>query len=195
MSLHPRRRALRVRGWTAVWLAVAWALLWGNFAIGTLLVGLVVGLAVVAVLPMPAIDFHGRVHVGPLLYLVARFVADLTVASIQVAWQALNPRRTPRSAVLAVPLRSHSDLYLTLTAVLTSLVPGSVIVEAHRVSGTLYVHVLDVATSGGVEEARSHVLDLEARILRALGSDEELAEAGLVRSRREARRSEREVAP
>lgn len=194
MSLHPRRRALRIRSWTAVWLAVAWALLWGNFAIGTLLVGLLVGLAVVAVLPMPAIDFHGRVHVRPLLSLVARFVADLTVASGQVAWQALDPRRTPRSAVLAVPLRSHSDLYLTLTAVLTSLVPGSVIVEAHRVSGTLYVHVLDVATSGGVEAARQHVLDLEARILRALASDEELAEAGLHRSRRDARAGEREVA-
>ncbi|EYR63625.1 sodium:proton antiporter [Actinotalea ferrariae CF5-4] len=184
MSLHPRRRALRVRVWTALWLTIAWALLWGNFAVGTLVVGLLVGVVVVAVLPMPPMDFRGRVHVRPLLYLVVRFVGDLTVASVQVAVQALDPRRSPRSAVLAVPLRSHSDLYLTLTAVLTSLVPGSVIVEAHRVSGTLYVHVLDVATSGGVEEARRHVLDLEARILRALASDAELAEAGLSRDPR-----------
>lgn len=184
MSLHPRRRALRIRVWTALWLAVVWALLWGNFAVGTLLVGLLVGLIVVAVLPMPPIDFHGRVHLVPLLSLLGRFVVDLTVASFQVAGRALDPRRSPSSAVLAVPLRSHSDLYLTLTAVLTSLVPGSVIVEAHRASGTLYVHALDVPSSGGVEAARNHVLELEARLLRALASDAELAEAGLARSPR-----------
>lgn len=189
MSLHPRRRALRIRVWTALWLAVAWALLWGNFAIGTLVVGLLVGLAVVAVAPMPPIEFHGRVRPLPLLGLLARFAVDLTVASVQVAVQALDPRRSPRSAVLAVPLRSHSDLYLTLTAVLASLVPGSVIVEAHRTSGTLYVHVLDVDSAGGVESARAHVLELEERILRALASDAELAEAGL------ARRPRRGVAP
>lgn len=181
MSLHPRRRALRVRFWTALWLTLVWALLWGSFAVGTLLVGLLVGLAVVAVLPMPAIEFHGRVHALQLARLLGRFAAEITVASFQVASRALDPRRPPRSAVLAVPLRSHSDLYLTLTGVVTSLVPGSVIVEAHRSSGTLYVHVLDVETSGGVEGARRHVLETEARILRALASDAELAQAGLTR--------------
>ncbi|MBC7292149.1 MAG: Na+/H+ antiporter subunit E [Actinotalea sp.] len=144
-------------------------------------------IAVVAVLPMPRIEFHGRVHLGPLLTLVARFVVDLLVASGQVAVQALDPRRRPRSAVLAVPLRSQSDLYLTLTAVVTSLVPGSVIVEAHRAAGTLYVHVLDIGMTGGVEGAREHVLELEARILRALASDEELAAAGLQRRPRRRR--------
>nr|WP_297428235.1 Na+/H+ antiporter subunit E [uncultured Actinotalea sp.] len=181
MSLHPRRRALRIRIWTALWLTLVWALLWGNFAVGTLVVGLVVGIAVVATLPMPAIDFHGRVHPVQLASLGLRFAFELVVASYQVATRALDPRRAPRSAVLAVPLRSHSDLYLTLTAVYTSLVPGSVIVEAHRSSGTLYVHVLDVDTSGGVEGARRHVLETEARILRALASDVELEHAGLTR--------------
>jgi multicomponent Na+:H+ antiporter subunit E len=194
VSLHPRRRALRVRIWTALWLTLVWALLWGNFAVGTLVVGLVVGIAVVATLPMPPIDFHGRVHPVQLTTLVLRFAYELVVASYQVASRALDPRRAPRSAVLAVPLRNHSDLYLTLTAVYTSLVPGSVIVEAHRSSGTLYVHVLDVDTSGGVEGARRHVLDTEARILRALASDIELEHAGLTRrsqGRSSARRGRR----
>ena len=86
--------------------------------------------------------------------------------------------------MICVQLRSHSDLYLTMTAELVSLVPGSIIVEAHRLTGRLYVHVLDVETSGGVETARQHVLDQEARVLRALASDDELAAAGLHRSRR-----------
>ena len=101
-------------------------------------------MVVVRALPMPTIDFHGRVRPLGLLRLVVHFVRDLVVASLQVAWLALNGRR-PRSAVIRVRLRSHSDLYLTLTAQLCSLVPGSVVVEAHRHDGVLYVHLLDVA--------------------------------------------------
>ncbi|GGC00397.1 Na+/H+ antiporter subunit E [Cellulomonas carbonis] len=179
MSLHPRRRALRVRVATALWLAVVWAMLWGNFAVGTLLVGLVLGVVVVAALPMPQIDSHVRARPLRLLGLAGWFLAEVVRASWQVAFLALHPRRTPRSAVVAVRLRAESDLYLTLTAAVTSLIPGSVIVEAHRVTGTLYVHVLDVGLSGGVEGARHHALDTEARILRALASDDELAAAGL----------------
>jgi len=58
-------------------------------------------------------------------------------------------------------------------------VPGSIVVEAHRLTGTLYLHVLDVATAGGVEAARRSVLDQEERVLRAFASDAELEAAGL----------------
>ena len=130
---------------------------------------------------MPMIEFHGRLHLLSLLYLAYRFVVDLVVASFQVAFRALDPRALPHGAVLAVHLRSHSDLYLTLTAEFVSLVPGSIVVEAHRITGMLYVHILDVPMAGGVEKARQHVLDTEARVLRAFASDEELEEAGLTR--------------
>ena len=83
--------------------------------------------------------------------------------------------------MIGVRLRSQSDVYLTLTAALCSLVPGSIIVEAHRLTSVLYVHSLDVEQSGGVEKARQHVLATESRVLRALASDVELAAAGLTR--------------
>lgn len=179
MSLHPRRKNLRIRLATAAWLAVVWALLWGDFAIGTLLVGLLLGVGVVALLPMPQIEAHTRLRPLRLLGLAGWFLAEIVRASWQVAYLALHPRRTPRSAVVAVRLRGESDLYLTLSGAMTSLIPGSVIVEAHRVTGTMYVHVLDVGLANGVEGARHHALETEARLMRALASDEELAAAGL----------------
>ncbi len=182
MSLHPRRRELRFSVLSVVWLTAVWVLLWGDLSWANVLGGLAVALVAVRLLRMPRVDFHGRIHVLSLLYLVYRFAVDLVVASVQVSMLALDPRRGPRSAVIAVQLRSHSDIYLTLTAQLCSLVPGSVVVEAHRVSGMLYVHVLDVGLAGGVDAARRHVLDTEARVLRALGSDEELRQVGLTRS-------------
>lgn len=186
MSLHPRRRTIGFHVVTTVWLTAVWVLLWGDLSPANVLGGLAISLVVTRALPMPAIDFHGRIRPLGLLHLLYRFAIDLVVASVQVAWLALDPRRRPSSAVIAVHLRSHSDLYLTLTAQLVSLVPGSVVVEAHRTTGRLYVHVLDVATAHGVEAAREHVLLVEERVLRALASDAELAEAGM--TRQEARR-------
>lgn len=188
MSLHPRRHALRFRLATAVWLTAVWVLLWGDLTPANVLGGAAVALVTTAVLPMPAIEFHGRVHLPGLLHLARRFIQDITVASFQVAFQALRGQE-PHGAVVAVHLRSHSDLYLTLTAELCSLVPGSIVVEAHRLTGTLYVHILDVATVGGVEATRRNVLDVEARVMRALASDAELAEAGLARKGRADRRA------
>ncbi len=184
MSLHPRRAGWRFQWATVLWLTVVWVLLWGDFTWGNVVNGILLGLLVTAGLRMTPVDFRGRVHPVGLLVLLGRFAADLVRASFEVSMVALRPRHTPRGAVICVQLRSHSDLYLTLTAELVSLVPGSIIVEAHRLTGRLYVHVLDVETSGGVEKARQAVLDQEARLLRALASDEELAEAGLPRSRR-----------
>lgn len=181
MTLHPRRRALRFQVATVLWLTAVWVLLWGDLSAANVLGGAAVGILVTASMPMAAIDFRGRVHPLGVLHLVHRFVVDLVVASAQVSRMALTPGRVPHGAVLRVQLRSHSDLYLTLTAELCSLVPGTIVVEAHRITGMLYVHVLDVDMAGGVETARRHVLEIEERVLRALASDDELAGARLER--------------
>lgn len=182
--ISPRKKLVRrVRGvvLSLFWLTALWAMLWGNAAPGTLLAGLLVAAVVVTVLRMPAAAGSGRVHPVSFAFLVWRFIADLVLASIQVAGLALQRERVPHGAVIGVRLRSQSDVYLTLTAALCSLVPGSIIVEAHRLTGVLYVHVLDVEQVGGIESARQHVLATEARVLRALASDAELAAAGLTR--------------
>ena len=185
MSLHPRRTGWHVQWVTIAWLALVWVLLWGDWTWGNVVNGVLLGLLLTLGLRMTPVDFHGRVRPLGVLVLVTRFLYDLVRASFEVSIVALRPRYTPRGAVICVQLRSHSDLYLTLTAELCSLVPGSIIVEAHRLTGRLYVHVLDVETSGGIEKARQNVLDQEERVLRALASDAELVAAGLTPGRKE----------
>ncbi|MBO3086204.1 Na+/H+ antiporter subunit E [Cellulomonas fengjieae] len=179
MSLHPRRRRWRTQWATVIWLTVVWVLLWGDLSIGNLLSGVVIALVVTTGLRMAPIDFHGTFRPWGVLRLVSRFAIDVLRASFEVSLIALRPGYEPHGAVIGVQLRSHSDLYLTLTAELASLVPGSLVVEAHRLTGMLYLHVLDVRQSGGIEAARQAVLDQEERVLRAFASDEELAAAGL----------------
>ena len=166
-----------------VWLTLVWLLLWGDLSLGTLLAGALIAVIVTTALPLPAVHLRGRIHLLATARLVGRFVVDLVAASIQVGVLALSPRRVPRGAVIRVHLRSESDLYLTLTAQLTTLVPGSLVVEANRQTGVLYLHVLDVGIFGGIEKIRADTLGVEARVLRALASDEELSAAGLTRRR------------
>ncbi|MDG4829713.1 Na+/H+ antiporter subunit E [Solwaraspora sp. WMMD1047] len=172
--LPASRHRLRDQLVTVGWLVLVWNLLWGEFSIGNLIGGAAVALFILLFFPLPSVTFGGRLRPLALLRFVLRFLTDLVIASFQVAATALRPRYLPASAIIGVPLRVRSDLNLTLTAEAVSLVPGSLIVEADRANGTLYVHVLDVRGPDDVAAAHRKVLDLEARIVRAIGSDAEL---------------------
>ncbi|MEU8817157.1 Na+/H+ antiporter subunit E [Actinoplanes sp. NPDC048796] len=163
----------RDRAVAAAGLTVIWALLWGSFTPLTMLGGALVAVVVLTVFPLPPVTYAGRVHPLGVLRFAWRFVRDLVVASAQVSALAFRFGHVPRSAVIAVPLRVPSDLGLTLTAEALSLVPGSLIVEADRESGVLYVHVLGVRDAAGAERFRRDVLDLERRIVHAFGSPAE----------------------
>ena len=83
------------------------------------------------------------------------------------------PRTT--SAVITVTLRTESDLLVTFVGHTLTLVPGSYVVEVDRRSSTLYLHVLNVNDQAGVEKARAAVLLIEERLIRMMGTTEELA--------------------
>ena len=157
-----------------VWLVVLWMLLWGSFSWLNLVTGAIIALLVTRVFYLPPIQLSGRFNPWWALVFAMRFLYDLFTAAIQVAWLAIDPRRVPHSSVVAVPLRSRSDLIMTLVSIAISLVPGSLVVEADRLRAVLYVHVLNTRTAGDVDAARSSVLAVERRIVRALGSKEEL---------------------
>jgi multicomponent Na+:H+ antiporter subunit E len=84
--------------------------------------------------------------------------------------------------VVRVDLRTHSDLYLTLTSELVTLVPGSLVMEARRQESVLYLHVMDVRTEADVASARRMVLQAEERVVRSFGSDDEVAMLTRLRS-------------
>ncbi|MEU1756683.1 Na+/H+ antiporter subunit E [Micromonospora matsumotoense] len=173
LPLTPAARR-RNRAVAMIVLVTVWVLLWGTLSWANVLGGLVVGLVVLTVFPLPPVTFAGRLHPLPLLRFTLRFLRDLVVASVQIAALALRFGHAPLGAIIAVPLRVRSDLNLTLTAEALSLVPGSLIVEADRDTGTLYVHVLGVRTRDEVEQFRRGVLELEARLIEAIGSAQEL---------------------
>jgi multicomponent Na+:H+ antiporter subunit E len=173
----PRRRRLgrwRDQALALGWLVVVWSLLWGEVNWANLAGGLVVGGAVLLFFPLPAVTFAGRLRPRALLVFAFRFGTELVGASLHVARIAVQPGYRPRGAIIGVRLRVPTDLNLALTAEAVSLVPGTLILEVDRDSGTLYLHVLDTHGPADLTLARERTLAVERRIVRAVGSAAEL---------------------
>jgi len=185
-----QRRGKRASFWRQLplllLLIVVWVLLWDTISWLSIIGGIVLAVLVVRVFHLPAVELGGRVNVPRLVWFLVRQAAQMFGASLQVAWQAFDWRSTPRNAIIAVPLHTTSDLILTWTGQAVSLIPGSIIVEADREEGRLYLHTLNTATPEALERVRRGVLDTEEAIVLALGSPEEVR---IVRAERAARRA------
>ncbi len=155
---------------TAVWLVVVWLLLWGRVTPGLVVSGVVVATLAMSLFPMPALEIRGRPHPLRVVLFFARFLADIVVASVHVAWMAVRRGAPPQAAVIGIDLHTRSDLLMTLVGEVLSLVPGSLVVEVDRASTILYLHVIGVETAEDVERERRRALAVEARMIRAFGS-------------------------
>ena len=169
-SISPRRlRSVQIS--VVLWLAVVWVAMWGDISIANVLGGLLVGAAVSFVFPLPPLRMQLQVRPLRLLWLVVHLLGSVVVASVEVSVLTLRFRRVPRNAVIEVDLRTASDFVLTVVAEMSSLVPGSIVVEARRSTHTLFLHVLDADNEEGAERMRRQVLALERRVVLALGAE------------------------
>lgn len=161
---------VRRRGWVALWLTVVWVLLWGDFSPGTVVAGLVVAVVVLLALPLPPVRLGVRLRPWALLVLLGHLAVDLVVSAVQVSLAVLRPGLRVRNAVVEVPLRTDSDLVLTVTSQLLSLVPGSLVLEVDQATHRVWLHVFDVHGAGEDPDTWRHrTWKLEARASAALG--------------------------
>ena len=174
-SGHRQRSTLRQEIPLLIGMTLVWGALWQDFAVGNLVFGLLISLLLVRVFRLPPIILSGRFNIWRAVVFILVFLRDITRASFEVMFLAIfrGPRTT--SAVITVTLRTESDLLATFVGHVLTLVPGSYVVEVDRRSSTLYLHVLNVNDQAGVEKARAAVLLIEERLIRMMGTKEELA--------------------
>lgn len=167
-TTRPRRKGA-VNGLLVAWMTLVWVALWQDASPFVLLCGVLLAVGVQLAFPLPRVRIDGRVDALAFAGFVGFFVVQVCLSSLQVARHVLRVGSIPRNAVIAVDLRSDSDFILTAVGIVTSLIPGSVVVEARRSSHTLFIHALGVCDAAGVERERARVLDTEARLVRAFG--------------------------
>ena len=156
-------------------LVLLWMLLWGEFTWLSLATGVVLGLLVSIAFYLPAVALSGRLNILYALAFAGRLLFDIVVASLQIAWSAVNPRYRPSNAIIAVPLLTRSDLVMTFTAEAVSLVPGSIVLDVDRETATLYLHAFNVHSLDEVPKLKRDVLATERRLILAAGSADDLA--------------------
>ncbi|WP_026553474.1 Na+/H+ antiporter subunit E [Arthrobacter sp. H20] len=158
-----------------IWLVIVWGALWQDFSPGNLIFGGLIAYAVANLLYLPPVELSGRFNVLYAVPFVGRFIYKLVVASFEVFWLSLT--RGPRlvNAVVAVQLRSQSDLLVTTTGHALSLIPGSLVIEVDRSTSTLYLHCLNIETPGDAAKIRSDVRATEAWLIRIMGTRDDLA--------------------
>lgn len=170
-----KRISLRQELPLLVWLVVVWGALWQNFSPGNLLFGALIAVLVARVFYLPPVELGGRFNAVRAFSFAFVFLAKVVEASLQVLLLAVV--RGPRviSAVVAVPLRSRSDLLVTATGHVISLIPGSLVVEVDRSTSTLYIHGINVRNAEDGARLRKEVRDTEAALIRIMGTKEELS--------------------
>lgn len=158
-----------------IWLVFLWGALWQDFSLGNLVFGAVIAFIVANIFYLPPVELSGRFNLYYALLFAGRFLYNLVHASFHVFWLAVFRGPGIHNGVIGVKLRSRSDLLVTATGHVLSLIPGSLIVDVDRSTSTLYLHALDVSTAEQAEKVRADVLNAEAWLIRTMGTKEELA--------------------
>lgn len=173
----PATRFRRLQLLPILTLTVIWVLLWGTYTPVSIAGGVLLAVAVSVLFPLPPLALGLRLRPVPFLVLCARFAYDLVRASIIVSTQSVLPWVHPRGHLVTVDLLSDDDLFAVITAEMTALVPGSVVIdlEPHRRRMTL--HVFDASEDELVRVA-DRVRATERRVLRALARDADTILAG-----------------
>ncbi|MGY2744803.1 Na+/H+ antiporter subunit E [Pseudarthrobacter sp. O4] len=170
-----KRISLRQELPLLVWLVIVWGALWQDFSPGNLLFGALVAVVVARLFYLPPVELGGRFNGLLAIPFALTFLVKVVAASFQVLYLAVAKGPKVISAVVAVPLRSHSDLLVTATGHVISLIPGSLVVEVDRSTSTLYIHGVNVRNAEDAAKLRKEVRDTEAGLIRIMGTKDELS--------------------
>jgi multicomponent Na+:H+ antiporter subunit E len=147
-------------------LAFMWAAVMGRFNLSNVVVGALLGYAVLFVAQplMGPSNYFRRIHhaIGFAFF----YIWQLVLANLRLASDVMTPGARARPGVLAIPLEAKSDAEITLLANLISLTPGSVSLDVSSDRRFLYLHAMYI---DDVDQYREDIkTSFERRVLEVL---------------------------
>jgi multicomponent Na+:H+ antiporter subunit E len=164
-----------------LWLVALWIALWQDLSVANILSGLLVGVLVLVSAGVSAgwdVDARRRARVRPFatIFFILYVAYKLVMANLYLAWEIVTPRNKIVVGVVAVPMRTESNLVANAVANVITLTPGSITIESLGTPPVLYVNVLHLHD---LDAVRRDLLRIEELAVRAFGSRaarEQLAE-------------------
>lgn len=165
--------AVRLSG-AGLWLVALWLLLWNDLSVGNVVAGCLVAAVVLIASRVPKVgcagdDVGDRARIAPLslLYFLGYVLVKLVQSNLVLAWEIVTPRNRINTGIIAVPMRTDSELALLVVANVITLTPGTVTIEAVGSPPVLYVNVLHLHD---IDEVRRDLMRIEELSVRAFGS-------------------------
>ena len=149
-----------------VLLAFIWATMTGQFTLGNVVVGFMLGYGILMLSQRILGPSRYFLRVRQLLGFAVYYLGELVAANLRVARDVLAPSYSMRPAIVAIPLDARTDVEITLLSNLIALTPGSLGLDVSDDRSVLYVHGMFVddpeAFRRGIKD------DLERRLLELL---------------------------
>lgn len=146
-----------------VLLALAWTTLSGNFSGLNFLFGFFLGYGALALLQRELPILKGYSQRLPRFCLfMGFFVKELLLANLKVAFDVLTPPWHMQPGVIALPLKSKTDLEITMVANFISLTPGTLSLDVSDDRRVLYIHAM---FANDEAELIAELQEIERRIL------------------------------
>lgn len=155
-------------------LVLTWMALWRSFSLLAIMSGVIVSIITMRFFSLPPVELGGRFNIWWASRYFTYFIWHVMIASFTVAWLAIRPGQKPRTSLLEIQLKTHSDFIMTMVSLTISLIPGSLVVETDRLASKIYLHVLDTPDERAIERARAQVERIEMMLVRTIGTVDEL---------------------
>lgn len=124
-----------------------------DLATGMLLGGLLVGLLGRRMLLAP--EGHAAPAIPRILWFVVFVVVvvgDILRGAWDVALRVMHLRPIDRAGVVRVPIGERSERGIAVSALASTLSPGSVLIDVDRDTGELLLHVIDASDPDGIRD-------------------------------------------
>lgn len=123
-------------------IAFAWLGLTAEVSGSNLLAGYVLGYLALWLSPRPVGSGRYFRKVWQAIEFVVFFLAEVTIATVRIAYEIVTPTHYMEPAIVAIPLDTRSRLETAILASLITLTPGSFSIEISPDEKTLYVHTM-----------------------------------------------------
>ncbi|UGV41004.1 Na+/H+ antiporter subunit E [Methanococcoides orientis] len=155
----------------SVALGLVWCFVHGTISATNFLVGLILG--PIVIYPFRELyDFTRKksyantiMKIPKQLKFLAVLLIEIIKANIIVAKIVLSPKLDIKPGIVAVPIRTETDIGITAIANTITLTPGTLTIDVSDDRKVLYVHAIDASDPEGLRESIRD--DLEKYVLEA----------------------------
>ncbi|AZA12722.1 Na+/H+ antiporter subunit E [Corynebacterium choanae] len=141
----------RIRPFPVVVLTLLWVLLVGQITLGNVLAGILLAVAVMALLPLPPLPSTiGRIRIVALLALLGEVAISLVTSSFAVAKLAIGTQPPPKTAIITCDYPVSDDIVAAFGILLMNLQPGGTVIFFDQTHHTVTMHLLNAGSDAAI---------------------------------------------